>query len=104
MFARTLNSFSQLEQLDIIRVGSNLQDMFNLNLPMPTSLQLEEVYGFEKLILGAPRLRELKILECFSGLRVEIVHCESVERFLVDRWEYTEVKKLKNLQYLYFQV
>ena len=32
---------------------------------------------------------------------MEIVHGESVERLLVDRWECTEVKNLKNLQYLY---
>ena len=99
-FARTLNSFRQLEQLDIIRANCGQQREFNLNLPMLTSLQLEKVNGIEKLTLEAPRLREVKILDC-SHLRLKIVHSESVERLLVDRWEYTEVKKLKNLQYLY---
>ena len=116
-FTRTLNSLSQLEQLDIIQVEFyqqdvfklkklniiqtelNQQDVFKLNLPMLTSLQLEEVYGIEKLTLEAPRLREVK-LAC-SHLRVEIVDSESVERLLVDSSAYIDVKKLKNLQYLY---
>ena len=103
-FARTLNSFSQLEQLDIIRFGLNQQDVLNLNLnlPMLTSLQLDDVHRIEKLTLEAPTLREVKILNCHGwGLSVEIVHGESVERLLVDRLEYTEVKNLKNLQFLY---
>ena len=114
-FIRTLNSLSQLEQLDIIRAkfeqrslmmeiwaALTQQDVFNLNLPKLTRLQLENLYGFEKLILKAPRLREVKILDCYRwGLKVEIVHGESVERLLVDGLEYTEVKNLKNLQYLY---
>ena len=100
-FARTLNSFSQLEQLDIIRFGLNQQDVLNLNMPMLTSLQLNGVKGIKKLTLEAPRLREVKILDC-SDLRVEIVHGESVERLLVDYWVNTEVKNLKNLQFLYF--
>ena len=101
-FARILNSFSQLERLDIIRAKLNQQEMFNL--PMLTSLQLEDVEGIQKLTLEAPRLREVKILGCHSyvyELSVEIVHGESVERLLVEQLEYTEVKKLKNLQQLY---
>ena len=97
-FARTLNSLDQLQKLDIVRAELNQQDVFNL--PMLTSLQLEDVYGIEKLTLEVPRLRDVKILDC-SALRVEIVHGESVEWLLVDCWEYTDMKKLKNLQYLY---
>ena len=102
--AFTLNSFDQLEELDIIRARLNQQDVFNLNLPMLTRLQLEKVRGNQKLTLEAPRLREAKILGCFSyqsDLSVDLVHGESVERLLVDRLAYTVVSKLKNLQYLY---
>ena len=99
-FTRTLNSFGKLEQLDIIRVKLNQQDGFSLNLPLLTSLQLENVDGIKKLALEAPRLREVKILDC-SDLRLKIVHCESVERLLVNWWKYSEVKKLKNLKVVY---
>ena len=104
-FASTLNSLNQLKKLDIIQGKCDLQ--FNLNLPMLTSLQLENVSGIVKLTLDAPRLREVKLLDHwqFTGhqkdLRVEIVHGESVERLFIDIWEYTEVKNLKNLQHLY---
>ena len=106
-FARILNSFGQLEQLDIIRavfidhLMSNRNE-FHLNLPMLTSLHLKEVEGILKLTLEAPRLRDVRILNyCLRHLRVEIVHGESVERLLVDDWRYIDLKKLKNLQYLY---
>ena len=101
-FARILNSFGKLEELDIIWSELNRQDVFNLNLPMLTSLQLEVVQGIEKLTLEAPRLRDVKLLDC-SVLSLEIVHGESVEWLLVDRLEYIEVKKLKNLKVLYIR-
>ena len=44
---RSLNSFGQLEKLDIIRFGDRFAEPgteFELNLPMLTSLQLEEVW------------------------------------------------------------
>ena len=108
-FARTLNSFDQLEELDIIRARLYHQDVFNLNLNLPllTSLQLEEVHGIQKLTLDTPRMREVKVLfgsnelNLRLNLRLEIVHGESVERLLIDQLEIIEVKKLKNLQYLY---
>ena len=120
-FTRTLNSLSQLEQLEIIRAKCDEQrgfklmleifwaafkkqeDVFNLNLPMITRLQLENLFRFEKLILEAPRLQEVKIFDYYSrkDLRVQIVQADSVKTLLVDWLGYTEVKKLKNLQYLY---
>ena len=86
---RTLNLFGQLEQLDIMRIELNWQEVFKLNLPMLTSLQLEEVNGIEKLVLEAPSLRDVKILDCYETdlERLEIVHGESVERLLVDLLE-----------------
>ena len=103
VFTRTLNSFSQVEELDMIEAYLNQQGMFKLNLylnlPMLTSLQLENIHGIEKLTLEAPTLRQVKLSSC-SELRLEIVYGESVERLLVDWLQYTDVKKLKNLQYL----
>ena len=99
-FNCTLNSFNQLEKLDIIRVDFNWQEF---NLPMLTSLQLKEVNAIRGLILIAPKLRDVKILDC-SHLGLKIVHKESVERLLVNYRKNTKVnklKKLKNLQYLY---
>ena len=99
-FAGTLNSFSQLEQLDIIRAEFNLQ-VFKLNLPMLTSLQLEYVYGIKNLILYAPRLREVRHQNLYrKDFKVKIVHGKSVKKLLVNCWSCTKVKKLKNLQYL----
>ena len=100
-FAPTLNGFGQLEQLDIIRVRLNHQDLFKLKLPMLTSLQFEGVKGIENLTLKAPRLRRVKILDCSSRLRLEIIHKKSVERLLVDWLASIDVEKLKNLRYLY---
>ena len=119
-FIRILNSFGRLEQLDIIRVNCSPPQELTLNLPTVTRLQLAEVLvRTKKLTLEAPKLREIKLDNCFSypsmneissesgnrwlrsNLRLEIVHGESVERLLVDRWEYTEVSKLKNLKALY---
>ena len=102
-FIRTLNSFSQLEELDIIQARFNQSNLqFKLNLPMLTSLQLEYVDGIEKLTLEAPRLQQVKILGDYrTNLRVKFVHGESVERLLIKRSDYTEVKKLKNLKALY---
>ena len=99
-FARNLNLFGQLEQLDIIRAALKQQDVFKLNLPKLTGLQLEYVDGILKLTLEAPRLHEVKILNCYD-LRLVIVHGKSVERLLVERLNYTEVSKLENLQALY---
>ena len=65
---------------------------------MLTSFQVERVFGIEKLALKAPRLREIKVLDCpRTHLRLEIVHGESIERLLVDSLEYTNLRK----RYLY---
>ena len=56
-FTPTLNSFGQLEKLDIIRATCGQQYVVNLNLPMLTSLHLEQVDEIEKLTLKAPRLQ-----------------------------------------------
>ena len=100
-FTRTLNSFGQLEKLNIIRIDGGMHGVFKLNLPMLTSLQIDEVHGIDLLTLEAPRLRDVKILVESDDLRVEIVHNKPVKKLLIDWLEHTEVEMLKNLQCLY---
>ena len=100
-FARILNSFDQLEQLDIIRATFNQFQEYDLNLPKLTRLQIEE-FECLKFTLKASRLREVRLLGGYeTNPNVQFVHGESVERLFIDHWEYTDVKKLKNLQHLY---
>ena len=120
-FTRTLNSFGQLEQLDIIRAKCVQGKIFKLNLSTATSIHLENLLGIEKLILDAPRLRKVSLLEC-SGLRLQIVHGESVESLITtsyrdrlqlcggrlvarrgyphDQVTVKSLRKLRNLKYL----
>ena len=104
VFASTLNSFTQLEELSLFRFYRGDQvTKLELNLPMLTSFQLERVYSIQELILDAPRLRKVRIMGC-DRLNLAICHVESVEWLLVDRWGYTEVKKLKHLQNIYLGI
>ena len=102
-FVRTLNSFGKLEDLNIVRVQCSQQREFKLTLPMLTSIHMEELSVNRKLTLDAPRLREIRLMAC-SGLKLNIVHGDSIERFVADDLRYTEIKKLKNLQYLYADI
>ena len=101
--ARTLNSFGQLEELDIIWFDQkgyfDARIDFELNLPMLRSILLEEVYTIGMLTVGAPRLQKVKLTNC--TLKLDLVHAESVERLLIHNMRGTAVKKLKNLEYLY---
>ena len=99
-FAQTLNSFSQLEELSLFSFysGDRVAE-FELNLPMLISLQLERVCVIKKLIVDAP-LKKVKVVQC-AHLNLVIVHGESVEHLTADLMGYTEVKKLKNLQFLF---
>ena len=99
-FAYIFNSLNQLKQLDIILATCNQLQEFRLNLPMLTGLKFDHVSGIEKLTLDTPKLREVQLVEC-AHLKVKFISGESIERLLVDCWEYTEVKKLSNLQCLY---
>ena len=95
-----LNSFGQqLVELSIIRLYPRpTKKDFDLNLPMLKSIHLH-MAGAQNFTLDAPLLQKIKILS-FS-LRLNIVHHESVEWFLTNRLVATEMKKLKNLKYLY---
>ena len=97
-FAGALNSFGQLQELDIIQLIIPFK-RFELNLPMLRSIHLNGVYGIKQLILDAPRLKRVKIQQC-PKLKVDLVHAESVERLLVDEFQCYGVK---NLKYLHIQ-
>ena len=106
-FSRSLTSFGQLEQLDIIRVDYYINPLspdrpidVELNTPMLHSIHLEKVKTIAKLTLKTERLKRIKIADC-PALSMELTHVEPIERLLVDRLEYTKVKNLKNLKYLY---
>ena len=102
--ARILNSFGQLEELDIIWSKLIQKDVLklNLNLPMLTRIRLEYISGIEKVTLETPRLKSIIFRDYLTqGVTVDIVHGESVERLITNRFGYVRVEKLKNLQYLY---
>ena len=99
-FAETLQSFGQLEDLDLILFGflCDKKMKFELNLPMLNSIHLEELRGIEQLTLDAPRLQKVKLEAC---LRLDLVHGDSVEKLAAENFKWTEVMKLKNLKHLY---
>ena len=99
-FVRSLNSFGQLEELDIVRVQCCFKREFELNLPMLTSLHLEQLTMNQNLILKASRLRKVRVLYC-ADLGLGIVHYESVESFVNIGNRYVTVRHLKNLKYLH---
>ena len=104
-FVSSLNSFNQLEELGLFRLnyhaGSNMKSDLELNLPMLASIQFEYLYGIEKLTLNAPRLLKIKLVDCFSFLRLALVHPESVESLATDQLAHIPAEKLKNLKYFY---
>ena len=101
---QALNSSVQLEELDIFALSlhtiSDRLSAFQMNLPNLRSIRLEQVFLIGKLTVDAPRLREVRLLIC-DRLNLVILNGESIERFLTDKLEYTEVKNLKNMQYFY---
>ena len=103
-FTRTLKSFGQLEQLDIVGAKWSSTKTFKLVLPMLSSIHLEELTGIKTLTLNAPTLKNVKLVDrSYSRLRLNIVHGESVERLITTGLEHVEVANLKNLKYLYIR-
>ncbi|KAI3484117.1 hypothetical protein L1887_52911 [Cichorium endivia] len=101
-FSQTLNSFDQLEELDLFYIyrSSELAKGFELrlNLPMLKGVTIEKVAAIERLTLDAPRLRQVKN---WLSFKLDLVHGESVEKLDIDELAKMEVVKLKNLRYLY---
>ena len=104
-FFTTLNLFDQLEELDIFRFhqqpNSEVEFEFQVNLPMLRRIHLEN-NDIKGLTLDAPRLLKVKVLECF-GLSLDLVHGESVEELFIDYLNVSDLKKLKNLKFLYIE-
>ena len=101
-FTRTLNSFVQLEELDLIGKWNFCKlkrRQLKLNLPMLKSVQFELVSGIEKLTLNAPMLKKVKLNR--SPLFLDLVHGESVESLLTGYMSYLKVESLKNLKTIY---
>ena len=100
-FTRALNSFGRLEELSIFWLNGREKEL-ELNLPMLQSIWLSRLNGMKKLTLDAPNLQKVRLKHCsFSNQGLELVHPESAETLLIYRLEQIEVKKLKNLKYLY---
>lgn len=106
-FAQTLNLFGQLEKLDFIRfdhqnfwVCNRKLIELKLNLPMLHSIQLQEVGRVLRLTLDAPKLKKIKISECCRHVSLDLVPVESVERLIIDKFDYPNVNILKNLKYI----
>ena len=103
-FTRTLNSFGQLEELDIVLSKCSRARTFKLKLPMLTSIYLEDLFGLQKLTLDAPKLRKIEIVNYpSSSLKLDIVHGESVESLIISHLANLTSKsleKLTNLKYL----
>ena len=100
-FSRSINSFVQLKELEIIRLkypGEGLR--INLDLPMLASAQLENTSAIASLNLRAPRLQKVKLLGS-NTLRLNVTHPDSVELLTAESLRWIEVKRLKNLKYLY---
>ena len=103
-FTDALNSFSQLEELDIIgkwirKKSDKKRRQLELNLPMLKSIQFKRICGIEKLTLNAPKLKRVKLNR--SRLFLDLVHGESVESLLVQGSCGVKVESLKNLKHLY---
>ena len=98
VFTHTINSFDQLEELDLF----NLQDhsspglLLRLNLPMLKSIDFVNLLRIQ-LVLDAPKLKKVRLAQLDS---VDLVHPESVEWLLIRSVDF-EVKKLKNLKHFY---
>ena len=101
-FAEILQSFGQLEELDVIDSGfsgSLASKELELSLPMLKSIRIVRFYGVHRLTLNAPRLQIVRMDDFQKQL--EFVHVESVERAIIDRFGQIPVKQLKNLKQLY---
>ena len=96
----TMNSFSQLEELHMIRVKFSEELNFILSLPMLTSIHLQELSGIREFTLDTPKLRRVRVMEC-SGLGLGIVHGESVESFINTGRDHCTVMNLRNLKILH---
>ena len=107
-FAQAINSFGQLEELDLIRINPLIRINhdnddhpavgFELKLPKLQSIQLEES-RVHTLKLVAPLLKNVYLC-AFPPRSLELVH-ESVERLFTDMRPESSINRLGNLKILY---
>ena len=115
VFAQTINSFGQLEELALFYIKSQNKTKFkteckteiHLNLPMLKEIWLQYLDGFAKLTLDTPRLRKVTLKHCFSSLP-EFIHAESIEKVITSDMDdgvrgidYETAKTLTNLKFFY---
>ena len=113
---QALESFGQLEKLEIIRLHHPRDDrddesdyylpdysaqQIDLRLSLPTlkSIYLEKLPQIGRLTLKAPRLQNVELR---SNLILDLTHIESVERLITTCPRWTGMKLLKNLRFLCF--
>lgn len=102
--SQALNSLSELEELDLLKLTFETIAYFQLNLPSLKSIQLDELSGLGQLTLDGPKLQRIHIgrfAARFNGHPLEIVHVETVEEAVIYDAHILDVKKLKNLKCLY---
>ena len=104
---QSMQSFQQLQELDIFFTPWYSRDRYSLHLSMPMLRRIHiECYKAVdhkiRLTLNAPRLQEIRM--DFGG-EIKLVHEESVERVSIGRlfhnWNEIQLKRLKNLKNLY---
>ena len=129
-FSHALNSFEELEELDLLyfyrrnpkvpkvpnlsnqpipkkrKLEMNLPPLLTrrleLNLPMLKRIQLKRVKSIDFLTLRAPMLKKVQVHDC-DRLKVMFWHGESVE-WLYTSWMSTmRVEALKNLKTIYIE-
>ena len=103
-FAATIQSFGQLEQLDIIRLcpPADFHEMmsFELTLPMLKSIRLEELTEIKELTVYAPNLQEIRVVDCDVSLSLNLVDVEPVESLIVSHLEHLDEEQVKNMKNL----
>ena len=84
VFARAIDSFGQLKELEIIHFGDQCASSgidLELNLPMLQIIHLEDSWKIKKLTLNAPKLQKVKLVAC--SLFLDNGHGQSVESLLI---------------------
>ena len=111
-FNECLGSFSQLEELDIIRFkvatrynGQPLpfRPHWKLSLPMLRRIHLKDFCAIYSVTLNAPRLQKVRIDGRFPHF-LKLVHVDSVERVIIYEVSQIAVAHLKNLKQLTINV
>lgn len=103
-FFQAINTFGELEELDLRYVAFDPLAEFQLNLPCLKSFQAKELTGLDQLTFDAPKLQRIhmgKFPLIFDGLKLKIVHVEPVEHVVIYDTHMLDLTNLSNLKYLY---